>query len=186
MLERIFQNKRDFLKIEVLSSRVTIGFLIGLIVWQQIVMLNRIESKTVVFTPPAVMSQEFWVSGNKVSKSYLEGMAQFIMFNAFNVTPTNASQNSKNILAIVLPEFYSEVEAQVDKQILYLVDNQISRVFYFSETNPHQPGIIKVNGVLKESIGNQIAGTYNIDVEINYSIVQGRFWLTGIKVVNKK
>ena len=186
MLDKFYKNLRDKIQVEVVTQRVIIAILAIIVIWQQVVVLDRIENQKTLFMPPFIVDKEFWVTGNRVSSSFLEMQAEFIMFNAFNVTPNNAKRNAKNILAVTLSDFYDVVEEKLDKQILYLADNQISRVFYFSDTDTKTPGKITVTGVLKESIGNQAAGTYKVKVEISYSIVQSRFWLTGLKVVEKK
>lgn len=164
------------------SLRLALLIAGAIIIFQQFVVMGRVQSQKVIFMPPVVASKEFWVTGNQVSTSYLEMMAQFIMYNAFNVTPANAKENARNLLALVDPDFYGEVEQKIDRQIGYLADNQISRTFYFGETNANVPGKIIVKGLLKEYVSNKLVGASDLTAQISYQIKQGRFFIVGFEV----
>ena len=179
------KNKYDKFAVENMTSRFAIAFLIGLVIWQQIVISDRITGQRTVFMPPKIVAKSFWVSGDKLSYGYLENVAQFIIFNLFNVTPDNARDSSSNVLALVDPRFYKEVQDMIFQQIDYLVDNQIARTFYFSKVDPKKPGEIVVTGIIKDMISDKVISKYDVDVKIGYDVQQGRIMLTSIEVENK-
>jgi conjugal transfer pilus assembly protein TraE len=178
--------KYDRFAIENLTSRIVIVALIGLIIWQQKIISDRITDQRTVFMPPKIVSKSFWVTGDTLSAGYLENVSQFVIFNLFNVTPHNAKDNSQNVLALVEPEFYKEVEEVLDRQINYLVDNQISRTFYYTSINARTPGEMMVTGIIKDMISDKVVSRYDVDVKIGYAVKHGRFMLTSIEVVNKR
>lgn len=180
MLEWIKKNTLDKFQIENVTSRYIIGFLVLLIMWQQFVLSNRITGQRTVFMPPKIVTKEFWIAGNEVSSSYLEMMGQFVIFNLFDVTPENAKFNGDNLLAIVEPKFYEAVDSTIQTQQNYLTVNQISRTFYIGKINAKTPGVIVVEGLLREHIADKMISKQNVVVSISYNIEQGRFWLRGI------
>lgn len=185
MLERYKKNKLDRFEMENVTSRIIIAALTLIVVWQQFILSSRVTGQRTVFMPPKVMSQEFWVAGDQVSSSYLEMMTQFIIFNLFNVTPENAKSNGDNLLALVEPDFHNAVDSVVKTQLSYLIENQISRSFYIGKIDSKKPGVLIVEGMMKEQVSDKTVSKETVVVTISYGINQGRFWLRGIDAAVK-
>lgn len=186
MFERFNKYKIDKYILENWTSRIVILLLVLIVMWQQMIIVNRISGQRTVFMPPVVVNKQFWVAGNTVSTSYLEMMSQFIIFNLFDVTPHNAIANGQNVLALVEPEFFADVEEMLSRQMSYLVDNQISRTFYFSKIDAKTPGRMVITGILKDLVSDKVIDRRDVNIEINYAINQGRFWMNGLKVIKLK
>ncbi|WP_187648658.1 TraE/TraK family type IV conjugative transfer system protein [Nitrosophilus labii] len=164
---------------------VTIG-LVGIIAYQTYLISTRINNQKVIFMPPKMVTKEFWVTGNQVSKSYLEEVGLFIVYNLLNVTKESAKSNVENILLLVSPNAYYEVKAKLIEQMNYITDNGISRVFFPSMVDVKEKGVIKVSGIIKDIISDKVVNNTPAIVHINYKIKEGRFWIIDIKVVKDK
>lgn len=165
------------------TFRIVTIILLGVIIFQSYLISSRMDNQKVVFMPPKIINQEFWVTGNEVSKSYLNEMAQFTVFNLMNVTKETAKNNIDNLLILVSPDYYYEVKSNLIEQMNYITDNAISRVFFPSVVNVDQKGLIKVTGIMKDIISDKIMKSEQVVVRIEYQIKQGRFWIYDIKII---
>ena len=176
-----FKFKLDKYMYENYTFRIITLIMAGIIGFETYIIVERTDSQKVVFMPPSAITKEFWISGNMVSKSYLEQVGLFIASNLLNIDSNTAKYTIKNILPLVQPNFYYKVKNMLMEQVQYIQDNDISRVFYPSIVKI-QKGKLDVLGVIKDIIGDKVVSHSQIDVEIKYKIKQGRFWITGIIV----
>ncbi|EOG0505346.1 type IV conjugative transfer system protein TraE [Campylobacter jejuni] len=140
MLFDKYKNQMDKYIFENITFRIVtllLSFVILVLIW---VILARTDSQKVVFMPPKIVNQEFWIAGNQVSKGYLHEMGQFISFNLLNITKENARNNIDNLLTLVDPKFYQEVKTKLLEQMNYIIDNAISRTFFVSAINADTKG----------------------------------------------
>ena len=185
MIWKKFKFKLDRYIYENWTFRIVTLVLAGVIVYQGILLSEKVNNQKIVILPPKV-DKEFWVAGNVVSKAYLEQMGQFVAFYLFNVDRNTAKTSIENILTYVEPKFYGEVRKMLHEQAEYIADNNIARVFYPSTIDVSQKGIIKVIGILKDLIGNKVVNSRQVELTIGYKIKQGRFWIVSLKVKESK
>ncbi|EHH2108779.1 conjugal transfer protein TraE [Campylobacter coli] len=186
MLFDKYKNQMDRYIFENITFRIVtliLSFIILILVW---VIITRTDSQKVVFMPPKVINQEFWIAGNQVSKGYLHEMGQFISFNLLNITKENARNNIDNLLTIVDPKFYQEVKIKLLEQMNYITDNAISRTFFVSAINADVKGQIKVFGVVKDIISDKVVRSSQSILKISYTIEQGRFFLNDLTIEEEK
>ncbi|HEC1725021.1 TPA: conjugal transfer protein TraE [Campylobacter coli] len=186
MLFDKYKNQMDRYIFENITFRIVtliLSFIILVLVW---VIITRTDSQKVVFMPPKVINQEFWIAGNQVSKGYLHEMGQFISFNLLNITKENARNNIDNLLTIVDPKFYQEVKIKLLEQMNYIIDNAISRTFFVSAIDADVKGQIKVFGVVKDIISDKVVRSSQSILKINYTIEQGRFILNDLAIEEEK
>ena len=172
MLEKFYKNKLDRYIFENITFRIITIALLMIIIYLVWILSTRINEQKIVFMPPKVITQEMWVKGNEVSKSYLQDMGQFIASNLLNITKDNAKNNVDNIIELI---------AQTE----YIINNSISRTFFVSSVNADTKGLIKVMGVIKDIIGDKVVNSENYIVEIGYKMEQGRFWINSIDSKNE-
>ena len=86
MLEKFYKNKLDRYIFENITFRIITIALLMIIIYLVWILSTRINEQKIVFMPPKVITQEMWVKGNEVSKSYLQDMGQFIASNLLNIT----------------------------------------------------------------------------------------------------
>lgn len=186
MLFDKYKNQMDKYIFENITFRIVtliLSFVILVLIW---VILARTDSQKVVFMPPKIVNQEFWIAGNQVSKGYLHEMGQFISFNLLNITKENARNNIDNLLTLVDPKFYQEVKTKLLEQMNYIIDNAISRTFFVSAIDADTKGQIKVFGVVKDIISNKVVRSSQNVLKINYIIEQGRFILNDLSIEEEK
>ncbi|HEG3499504.1 TPA: conjugal transfer protein TraE [Campylobacter jejuni] len=186
MLFDKYKNQMDKYIFENITFRIVtliLSFVILVLIW---VILARTDSQKVVFMPPKIVNQEFWIAGNQVSKGYLHEMGQFISFNLLNITKENARNNIDNLLTLVDPKFYQEVKTKLLEQMNYIIDNAISRTFFVSAIDTDTKGQIKVFGVVKDIISDKVVRSSQSVLKINYIIEQGRFILNDISIEEEK
>ncbi len=188
MLFDKYKNKNDRFVYENTTLRFACLILAGLIVFLIWTIVARTDTERTVFLPPKIANQEFWVAGNEVSKTYLHEMGQFVSFNLLNITKENSTNNMENVLTLVAPEFYSIVKASLLEQTYYILDSGISRTFFVTGINADKKGLIVVNGIIKDILGDRVANSFKAEVNIGYKIMQGRFFIDeiGIKNLDKK
>ena len=97
MLYKKFKLKFDNIINENITSRYIIAILAVIIIVQQYNISNAMTSQKTVFMPPKIIDREFWITGNIVSKAYLENMGEFITFNLFNVSKETVKRNIINL-----------------------------------------------------------------------------------------
>ncbi|EOC4456635.1 TraE/TraK family type IV conjugative transfer system protein [Campylobacter jejuni] len=186
MLFDKYKNQMDKYIFENITFRIVtliLSFVILVLIW---VILARTDSQKVVFMPPKIINQEFWIAGNQVSKGYLHEMGQFISFNLLNITKENARNNIDNLLTLVDPKFYQEVKTKLLEQMNYIIDNAISRTFFVSAIDADTKGQIKVFGVVKDIISDKVVRSSQSVLKINYIIEQGRFILNDLSIEEEK
>ena len=175
MLFDKYKNKMDKYLLENITFRtitLILSILIAFLVW---IIVSRTDSQKVVFMPPKIINQEFWIAGNEVSKTYLHEMGQFVSNN-----------NIENLLTLVDSKFYNEVKIKLLQQTNYIIDNAISRTFFVSAIDADTKGLIKVFGVVKDIIGDKVIDSNQQILSINYSINQGRFIINNISIEKEK
>ncbi|ECP9254428.1 conjugal transfer protein TraE [Campylobacter coli] len=186
MLFDKYKNQMDKYIFENITFRIVtliLSFVILVLIW---VILARTDSQKVVFMPPKIVNQEFWIAGNQVSKGYLHEMGQFISFNLLNIIKENARNNIDNLLTLVDPKFYQEVKTKLLEQMNYIIDNAISRTFFVSAIDADTKGQIKVFGVVKDIISDKVVRSSQSVLTINYIIEQGRFILNDLSIEEEK
>ncbi|MCR2039252.1 MULTISPECIES: TraE/TraK family type IV conjugative transfer system protein [Campylobacter] len=186
MLFDKYKNKMDKYLLENITFRTVTLILSLLIVFLVWIIVSRTDSQKVVFMPPKIINQEFWIAGNEVSKTYLHEMGQFVSFNLLNITKENANNNIENLLTLVDSKFYNEVKIKLLEQTNYIIDNAISRTFFVSSIDADTKGLIKVFGVVKDIIGDKVVRSSQSIVNIHYEINQGRFVLNDILIEEGK
>jgi len=180
-----FKFKLDKYIYENWTFRIVTLILAGVIALEGYLIVEKVNNQRVVILPPKI-TKEFWVSGNRVSKSYLEQMGTYIAYSLLNVTPDNSKMVLSLILPFVEPDFYAQVRSAIQEQLDYIVNNQISRVFYPASIDVSKAGVIKIKGLIKDTIGNNVVNQYTAEVNIGYTIKQGRFFINSIIVRKAK
>jgi len=132
-----------------------------------------------IYLVPPVMESPIWLSKNKVSPSYLSQMSAYFAQLRLNSTPASHDYQSEMLLRYTAPEYYDQLQHSLATQGKYLVEENISTVFY--------PVAIEVE---PEALEVHITGDYHtlVDSEpfikkrisyvIGYRQTQGQLWIT--------
>ena len=161
-----------------------------LIAYLSFTIVSRTKTEKTVFLPPQVTYKEFWVSGNQVSKSYLDNMGAFISYNLLNITEKNANKLVANIMPLVKSTTYNSVKKELKKMIKVLLENQITRVFYFfdteTKTTEDKRNLLIINGQLIDMVGDSAIKTRKASLVVEYEINFGRFEIVNLVLKEEK
>lgn len=142
-------------------------------------LVAKVDNQRVVVMPPFITLKEFWVSGENISDSYLEMVADGIAYNVLNIAPER-KPNTEFLYSLTPSEHQNAVRGAIENQIKFIQNNSISQVFYTHAYDVKTKGLIKVTGVLKQYVGDKKMESSLHHLNITYFVKGGRFWLKGI------
>lgn len=137
------------------------------------------------FIPPKI-SQEFTLSGEGVSDSYLRDMSHFLTQLRFNVTQSSAATQFNVFLGYVSASLYGEMRAQLVKEVEQITHEHISCVFYptgYDIDNHHLS--VKVSGLMKRFVGAEQMTEQKEIFLIQYAYDSGQLKITNLVKVSK-
>lgn len=146
------------------------------------IVIEKTDSQKTVFLPPQSTYKEFWVSGDTVSKSYLETIGAFISYNLLNVNRDNADRLISNLLPLVKSDNYYEVKMELTKLHNYVVQNQLARAFYLNEVKQITDNQFVVFGSLVDSMSTKVIRNSKIKLVVDYEIKFGQFYITNLSL----
>lgn len=146
------------------------------------IVIEKTDSQKTVFLPPQSTYKEFWISGDTVSKSYLETIGAFISYNLLNVNRDNADRLISNLLPLVKSDNYYEVKMELTKLHNYVVQNQLARAFYLNEVKQTTDNQIVVHGSLVDSMSTKVIRNSKIKLVVDYEIKFGQFHITNLSL----
>lgn len=174
-----FKNKLDGVAFENKTFRIVTLVMAFTILVMAFILVAKVEDQKVVVMPPFVTLQEFWVTGENVSNSYLEMVADGVAYNVLNISPER-KPNTEFLYAFTPSEFQNAVRGAIESQIKFIQNNGISQVFYTSGYDLKTKGLLRVTGVLKQYVGDKKMESSIHHLEISYYVKGGRFWIKGI------
>lgn len=137
-----------------------------------------------IVVTPAVINNEFWVSSDTVSDSYLEQMSGLFIGLALDISPSNFSKRSEQLLRHVHPSDYSLVKAQLVAQQAEIERRAMSTSFYpISFKIDRKKLIVEVKGELRIMIGGASMDVKTKTYQIPLMLHQGRLYVKQIKEV---
>lgn len=90
---------------------------------------------------PTVIHEEFWVSDQGVSKSYLREMAYYYIQLVMNVTPHNVEYTTDLFLKYVDPSLYPELSAKLSVVSGRIRRDNVSTVYFPSQLDIDEKGL---------------------------------------------
>lgn len=183
----LFQQKTDnlFAENRLLKICFVLVLLISLSNWQAIRTAFK-QQKTVVI--PLSASGDLWVSGNQASETYLRHMARYLTAMIGNYTASTARRQFEEILHLYGPAHYAEAKTGFEK-----LSDQIERYPTVSSRVTwvgRDPMLLdevseKITIQLEKErlVNGDVTRTEDKTIEIDYYILDGRFW---IEAINEK
>lgn len=146
---------------------------------------NLAGRKVVVILPPKV-DKEFWVSGRKVSNTYLEQVGLFIADRLMSVSPSNVEDSLASIYPFLTtePTTLKKLKSFFAEYISEIKENSYWQSFYPMRVDivPKNRKIV-VRGIVKKLSGNVYLGEERKSVEITFRIKNGRFLVEKLEVI---
>ena len=118
---------------------------------------------TVVVMVPPEVDRSMWAAGNTASPEYLTKVAMPLIAYLANVHPESVELSFKTFMGFVAPESAGVIQERLNADKSYILDRQMSRVFY-----PMQTQVVKDTVTLIGLERRYIAGTIVADNDRRY------------------
>jgi len=118
---------------------------------------------TVVVMVPPEVDRSMWAAGNTASPEYLTKVAMPLIAYLANVHPESVELSFKTFMGFVAPESAGVIQERLNADKSYILDRQMSRVFY-----PMQTQVVKDTVTLIGLERRYIAGTIVADNDKRY------------------
>ncbi len=118
---------------------------------------------TVVVLVPPEVDRSMWAAGNTASPEYLTKVALPLIAYLANVHPESVDLSFKTFMGFVAPESAGVIQERLNADKSYILDRQMSRVFY-----PMQTQVVKDTVTLIGLERRFIAGTVVADNDKRY------------------
>ena len=118
---------------------------------------------TVVVMVPPEVDRSMWAAGNTASPEYMTKVAMPLIAYLANVHPESVDLSFKTFMGFVAPESAGVIQERLNADKSYILDRQMSRVFY-----PMQTQVVKDTVTLIGMEKRYIAGTVVADNDKRY------------------
>ena len=118
---------------------------------------------TVVVMVPPEVDRSMWAAGNTASPEYMTKVAMPLIAYLANVHPESVELSFKTFMGFVAPESAGVIQERLNADKAYILDRQMSRVFY-----PMQTQVVKDTVTLIGLERRFIAGTIVADNDKRY------------------
>lgn len=165
-----------------------IRFLRWLVVWmgaivlvQILVTARLIGAEKTVLVPPEI-KRSFWVSGNAVSKEYLEEMAYWYAGLALNITPVVSDYQNNLFLTYAAPSEYGRLQAEMGARAEFLKKNNTATQFAVrSVTTDEKSRRVALSGTLFTWTSDKKAGERNAVFMVGFKHMNGKLYVSDFK-----
>lgn len=142
----------------------------------------RASSTQRVVVTPATITKPFWVSGDQVSKEYLEQMGGFVAWLVLDVTPISINWKKESLLSLTSPEAHGrlkirqEIEADRLKKLNASTDFVLQRLTPDVATNS-----VILAGRLSTTINGKEVSDVSKSYTARFDYTDGRFEVKGFE-----
>ncbi|WP_022846809.1 type IV conjugative transfer system protein TraE [Desulfurobacterium sp. TC5-1] len=145
-----------------------------------VVLIGKVKNQKVIILPPNV-NKEFWVSGDKLSSSYVEMMGNFIADKYLSVSPETAAYQHSLLFPFVAPSALPDFKKAMQQYEAFIAREGISQVFYPRSVSFGKNQIL-VSGILKKYVEGTQIKSEKATVLIKYTVRNGQFQLLSLEV----
>ena len=139
-----------------------------------------------VLVPPEI-NRSFWVSGNAVSKEYLEEMAYWYAGLALNITPAVSDYQNSLFLKYAAPSEYGRLQAEMGARAEFLKKNNTATQFSVRNITTNQKDLkVALSGVLVTWVSDKKAGERNATYLVGFKFMNGRLYVSDFKETSEQ
>lgn len=144
------------------------------------------DTHRTTIVPPNI-TKSFWVEDNAVSPEYLEQMGAYVLNLALNNTPVSAEFNARQLLKIVTPGSYGQLERTLLAGAREMKENAATTVWSPSTATPHTDrNAIVFAGVKTTWIGDKRTSQEQKSYLVRFTYSGGKILLREIAEINPK
>jgi conjugal transfer pilus assembly protein TraE len=179
-----FQEDLRALKRLIRGQRMALGGLIASVLVALLIIYQILGAQRVVVTPPQV-SQPFWVSGARVSSSYLEQMGGYVAWLVLDVTPGTIHWKKDALLSFVEPDDFGALKIRQEVEAERLKKLNASTYFLLQQLEPDEENQhVVLTGRLRTYINGQETSVIPKRYLAQFSYRGGRTHLKTFKEVS--
>jgi conjugal transfer pilus assembly protein TraE len=148
--------------------------------------IHAINQQKVVILPP-VVDKRIVISGNDVNDDYIKLFVRYTLGLLLNYSPTSFNDQADDCLKFASPEFYQQLHKKLTTLKETVRKLNISNIFYPERIKIYRnEERIEVLGIQRQYAQHSLVDEGTKTYEIKYEIIQGRFFLEGIKEIPSK
>jgi len=181
MLFKKYLSERDNANQEIRFMRLLVAGLTVVVLIEAGAMLRLAGAEKTVLVPPEI-NRSFWVSGNAVSKEYLEEMAYWYAGLALNITPAVSDYQNSLFLKYAAPSEYGRLQAEMGARAEFLKKNNTATQFSVRNVTTDEKDLkVALSGTLVTWTSDKKAGERNATYLVGFKFMNGRLYVSDFK-----
>lgn len=181
MLFKKYISERDNANQEIRFMRLLVAGLTVVVLIEAGAMLRLAGAEKTVLVPPEI-NRSFWVSGNAVSKEYLEEMAYWYAGLALNITPAVSDYQNSLFLKYAAPSEYGRLQAEMGARAEFLKKNNTATQFSVRNVTTDEKDLkVALSGTLVTWTSDKKAGERNATYLVGFKFMNGRLYVSDFK-----
>lgn len=186
MLFKKYLSEMDNANREIRFMRLLVAGLTVVVLIEAGAMWRLAGAEKTVLVPPEI-NRSFWVSGNAVSKEYLEEMAYWYAGLALNVTPAVSDYQNKLFLKYAAPSEYGRLQAEMGVRAEFLKKNNAATQFSVRNVTTDEKNLrVALSGTLVTWTSDKKAGERNATYLVGFKFMNGKLYVSDFKETSDK
>lgn len=181
MLFKKYLSEWDNANLEIRFMRLLVAGLTVVVLIEAAAMWRLVGAEKTVLVPPEI-NRSFWVSGNAVSKEYLEEMAYWYAGLALNITPAVSDYQNSLFLKYAAPSEYGRLQAEMGARAEFLKKNNAATQFSVRNITTNEKDLkVALSGVLVTWVSDKKVGERNATYLVGFKFMNGRLYVSDFK-----
>ncbi len=167
------------------SLSLALGGLILALLICLVIILNLIGAERTVIVPPSI-EKSFWVTKDRVSKTYLEQMGSFVAWLILDVTPASIDWKRDILLNYVAPDQYGAIKSRQELEAERLKRINASTFFLPQQLVANEDDqTLVIRGRLRTQVNGQDTATETKAYMVEFQYTGGRIHLKTFKEISQ-
>ena len=167
------------------SLSLALGGLIVALLICLVIVLNLIGAERTVIVPPTI-EKSFWVTKDRVSKTYLEQMGSFVAWLILDVTPASIDWKRDILLNYVAPDQYGAIKSRQELEAERLKRINASTFFLPQQLVANEDDqTLVIRGRLRTQVNGQDTATETKAYMVEFQYTGGRIHLKTFKEISQ-
>lgn len=167
------------------SLSLALGGLILALLICLVIILNLIGAERTVIVPPSI-EKSFWVTKDRVSKTYLEQMGSFVAWLILDVTPASIDWKRDILLNYVAPDQYGAIKSRQELEAERLKRINASTFFLPQQLVANEDDqTLVIRGRLRTQVNGQDTATETKAYLVEFQYTGGRIHLKTFKEISQ-
>jgi len=181
MLFKRYVSERDNAIDEIRFMRLLVVGLVLVIAIEAGLVFRLVTAEKTVLVPPEI-KRSFWLSGNAVSKEYLEEMAYWYAGLALNITPAVSEYQNDLFLKFAAPSERGRLQAEMGARAEFLKKNNVATEFSIRGVATDERNLrVALSGTLYTWASDKKAGERNTTYLVGFKFMNGRLHVSDLK-----